>query len=188
MNSELSDVTFTVERVKFPAHRNILAARSPYFRALLCGGLSESTQNDIDLAVPLEAFKALLKYVYTGSMSLSKMKLEDIMDTLELAHQYGFEALESAISAYLTESVSQSNCCEILDVAQLYNLQTLSDACITFMEQNAKDFLVSSGFKMLSQDSLCALLKRDSFFVPEIDIFNAVSEWYKQNPNANIEV
>lgn len=174
--------------MKVPAHKIILAARSPYFRALLYGGLAESTQNDIELKVPLEAFKTVLKYVYTGYMSLNQMNDEDILDSLGLAHQYGFKVLELAISGYLTSHVTQKNCCEILDAAQLYDLQKLSDVCMTFMDQNITELLASSSFKMLSQDSLCKLLERDSFFVQEIEIFNGVNEWYKHNPSANIEV
>lgn len=82
MNPEYSDVTFIVEGVKLPAHKIILAARSSYFRALLYGGLAETSQHEIVLKVPLEAFKALLDYIYTGCMSLVKMKEENILDSL----------------------------------------------------------------------------------------------------------
>lgn len=46
----------------------ILAARSDYFRALLYGGMKESSQTEIHLTdTPLKAFKSLLKYIYTGT-------------------------------------------------------------------------------------------------------------------------
>lgn len=66
MSYDYSDVTFIVEEQKIPGHRVILAARSEYFRALLYGGLSESTQHVIKLEIPLEAFKCLLGYIYSG--------------------------------------------------------------------------------------------------------------------------
>lgn len=188
LNSEYSDVTFVVEGVKLPAHKIILAARSSYFRALLYGGLAETGQREIELNVPLEAFKALLDYIYTGCMSLNKMKEENILDSLGLANQYGFETLELAISTFLRNNLSQKNCCAILDAARLYNLETLSDVCMTFMDRNSTELLTSSSFKTLSQDSLCALLDRDSFFAPEVQIFNAVHEWCKNNPHTDIEV
>ncbi|XP_031623823.1 BTB/POZ domain-containing protein 9 [Contarinia nasturtii] len=187
MSSEYSDVAFIVEGVKLPAHKILLAARSSYFRALLYGGLCETNQNEIELKVPLEAFKALLEYIYTGCMSLAKMKEENILDSLGLANQYGFETLELAISTYLTNSLSLKNCCAILDAARLYNLDTLSDFTLTFMDRNSTDLLNASTFKTLSQDSLCTLLQRDSFFAPEVNIFNAVYDWCKNNPNADIE-
>lgn len=188
MNPEYSDVTFIIKDVKLSAHKNILAARSPYFQALLSGGFAESTQREIELNVPLEAFKILLKYVYTGCVSLNKMSGECIMDLLGLTEQYSFETLKLAISKFLVENVSQQNCCSVLDAAAIYNLEALVDASLTFMDRNALEVLTSNGFNTLSQDSLCTLLERDSFFAPEIEIFNAVHEWCKSNPNANTEV
>lgn len=188
MNSMYSDLIFIVEGKEIPAHRNIVAMRSSYFKALLYGGLAETTQSKINLKAPLEAFKALLKYMYTGCMSLDEMNVVDILDSLGLAHEYGFEALVLAISTHLIKIVSQTNCCEFFDTARLYNLESLVDVCIKFMDQNATDLLVCSSFKTLSLDSLCALLERDSFYAPEVEIFKAVQEWYKNNPDANIEV
>lgn len=188
MNTDYSDVTFLVENAKLPAHKVLLAARSSYFRAMLYGGLAETTQTEIELKVPLDAFKALLEYIYTGHMSLLQMKEENILDTLGLANQYGFEALESAISSYLTKNLSLKNCCAILDAARLYSLQTLATVCMTFMDRNSTDLLGHITFKTLSQDSLCSLLERDSFFAPEVQIFNAVYDWCKHNPNSDIEV
>lgn len=188
MNSKYSDITLIADGVKFLANKNILAVRSHYFRALLYGGLAETTQNDIKLNVPPQAFKTTLKYMYTGCMSLNKMKDEHILDVLGLAEQYGLETLKSAISLYLTNNLSLKNCCGILDAALLYNLQMLGDACMTFMDRHATELLTSSSFKTLSQDLLCTLLDRDSFFASEIDILNGVNEWYKSNLNADIEV
>lgn len=188
LSSEYSDVTFIVENQKIPAHRVILASRSTYFRALLYGGLAESTQSEIQLNVPLVAFKTLLEYIYTGYMSLSQIKEEHILDTLGLANQYGFEALEEAISSYLKKKLSLDNCCAILDAARLYNLETLTAVCMTFMDRNASSVLAHQTFKCLSQSSLCSLLERDSFFAQEIDIFNAVFDWCQYNETVDTAV
>ncbi|CAD7091304.1 unnamed protein product [Hermetia illucens] len=187
INDDYSDVTFIVENQRLPAHRVVLAARSEYFRALLYGGLSETNQSEIQLKIPLEAFKALLRYIYSGHMSLSQMKEENILDTLGLANQYGFTELELAISDYLRQVLSLNNVCAILDAARLYNLETLTNVCYTFMDRNASEILAHSTFKHLSKESLEEVLRRDSFFAPEVQIFVAVSEWCKHNSNVDIE-
>lgn len=187
MSDDYSDVTFIVETQRLPAHRVILAARSEYFRALLYGGLSETTQSEINLKIPLEAFKALLRYIYSGHMSLSQMKEENILDTLGLANQYGFTELELAISEYLRQVLSLNNVCAILDAARLYNLEGLTNVCHIFMDQNAPEILEHETFKQLSKESLEEILRRDSFFAPEVQIFVAVSEWCKHNSNIDIE-
>lgn len=77
LSEEYSDVTIVVAGHKFHSHKLILAARSEYFRALLFGGMKESTQSEIEVnASSLPAFKNLLKYIYTGRMSLANERDE----------------------------------------------------------------------------------------------------------------
>ena len=77
LSDDYSDVTLLVCGQRFNAHRVILAARSQYFRALLFGGLKESMQDEIELkGTTLPAFKGLLKYIYTGHMSLANLREE----------------------------------------------------------------------------------------------------------------
>lgn len=151
MNSDYSDVAFIVDEQELPAHRVIMAARSEYFRALLYGGLLESRESEIHLKVPLDAFKALLRYIYSGHLNLSIMDDDNILDTLGLANQYGLIELEEAISDFLRQYLALDNVCSILDAARLYNLENLSKVCLEFMDQNASEILLHSSFQNLSK-------------------------------------
>uniref|UniRef100_A0A182LWK1 BTB/POZ domain-containing protein 9 n=1 Tax=Anopheles culicifacies TaxID=139723 RepID=A0A182LWK1_9DIPT len=190
MSPDYSDVTFIVENQRIPAHRVILAARSEYFRALLYGGMQETKQDEITLHIPLMAFKSLLKYIYSGSMSLVHMKEEHLLDTLGLANQYGFADLEVAISDYLRQVLSLSNVCAVLDAARLFALDGLTTVCHSFMDRNASDILQHESFRNLSLDSLSSLLLRDSFFAREVEIFQAVYDWCRCNADngQNVDV
>lgn len=151
-SSDYSDITFIVENQRLPAHRVILAARSEYFRALLYGGLAESTQREIELnKISYEAFKVLLQYIYSGHMSLSQMKEDNILDTLGLANQYGFNELEVSISDYLRQILSINNVCAILDSSRLYGLESLTSVCHVFIDRNASELLRHCSFKTISQ-------------------------------------
>lgn len=80
LSEEYADVTIVVAGQKFRSHKLILAARSEYFRALLFGGMKESMQSEIELsASSLPAFKGLLKYIYTGRMSLTNERDEVLL-------------------------------------------------------------------------------------------------------------
>lgn len=178
-----------MEGQKLYAHRVILAARSDYFRALLYGGgFLESEQREITVPVPYKAFKALLQYVYSGVLSLNKMESTlDVLDVLGLANQYGFLELEDAISVYLHDILSVENACSILDSARLFGLSSLIEVCHTFIDHNAPNVLKNDSFITISEDSLCGLLKRNSFFATEITIYKAVVKWFKHNPQADIK-
>ncbi|XP_041044496.1 BTB/POZ domain-containing protein 9 [Carcharodon carcharias] len=190
-HEEYSDVTFLVEKKRFPAHRVILAARCQYFRALLYGGMREShSQAEIPLEdTPAEAFTMLLKYIYTGQVTLSNEKEEILLDFLSLSHKYGFPELEDATSEYLCTILSITNVCMVYDVASLYSLHKLSNTCCLYMDRNAKAVLSSEGFLGLSKAALLNVVSRDSLAAAEKDIFLALMNWCKQNPDeTNVEI
>ena len=208
LNDEYSDVTLVVDGNDFNAHRVILAARSEYFRAMLFGGMKESKQDRIELKdTKLEAFKHLLKYIYTGHMSLGNLSEELILDVLGLAHQYGFDNLQTAISGYLRAVLSISNVCLIYDTAALYNLSDLIVSCALFMDRNATEIISHDSFHNLSavspvtirilsvkfslvclfQSAIYEIISRDSFCAPEVEIFRAVHAWVTSNPQEESE-
>ncbi|XP_017045818.1 BTB/POZ domain-containing protein 9 [Drosophila ficusphila] len=187
MNERYADVEFIVEEQRLPAHRVVLAARSEYFRALLYGGMAETTQRQIPLEVPLDPFKVLLRYIYSGTLLLSTLDEDAVIDVLGMANQYGFQDLELAISNYLRQYLALNNVCMILDAARLYNLEELTQVCLMFMDRNAADLLQHDSFKTLSKESLEEVLRRDCFFAPEVQIFLAVWKWSRYNPNVDIK-
>ncbi|XP_025116801.2 BTB/POZ domain-containing protein 9 isoform X2 [Bubalus kerabau] len=187
IGEEYGDVTFVVEKKRFPAHRVILAARCQYFRALLYGGMRESQP---EAEIPLqdttaEAFTMLLKYIYTGRATLTDEKEEVLLDFLSLAHKYGFPELEDSTSEYLCTILNIQNVCMTFDVASLYSLPKLTCMCCMFMDRNAQEVLSSEGFLSLSKTALLNIVLRDSFAAPEKDIFLALLNWCKHNSNEN---
>lgn len=63
--------------------------------------------------------------------------LQVILDTLGLAHLYGFLDLEAAISDYLREILNIKNVCLIIDTAFLYQLEFLTRVSITCLQTSA---------------------------------------------------
>ncbi|KAK2853040.1 hypothetical protein Q7C36_008241 [Tachysurus vachellii] len=180
---EYSDVTFVVEEKRFPAHRVILAARCQYFRALLYGGMRESQpQAEVRLEdTRAEAFSMLLRYLYTGRANLSEAKEETLLDFLGLAHRYGLQPLEASTCDYLRTLLNAQNVSLIFDVASLYHLSSLAEACCSFMDRHAVEVLKSDGFLALSKSALLTVVQRDSFAASEREIFQALCRWCKQN-------
>lgn len=108
-------------------------------------------------------------------------KMDLIIDVLGLSNLYGFLELKEAIANFLKNSLTISNVCTILDASRLYELDSLSQICFTFIDKFASELLKEESFNLLSQSTLVILLSRDSFFCPEIDIFLAVKKWIETN-------
>ncbi|XP_076652574.1 BTB (POZ) domain containing 9 [Halictus rubicundus] len=186
LSDDYSDITLIVGGQRLNGHKIILAARSQYFRALLFGGLKESTQQEIELKdANLAAFKCLFEYIYTGRISLTDKREEMVLDILGLAHLYGFSELETSISDYLREIVNIKNVCLIFDAALLYRIECLTRVCQGYMERYACKVIQHESFLQLSTAALNELVSRDSFYAPEIDIFLAVQAWVKANADTN---
>jgi len=180
---DFTDVTFVVENEKFQCHRIILSARCEYFRALLFGGLREANCGEeiVLKDTPVVSFRVLLQYLYSGIVSLKRLKEEDVIDLLGLAHKYGLLALQSAIGSYLESIIGVKNVSLIYDVSCLYQLYRLRDKCLMFMDHHAVDALETDAFTNLSETAIITIISRDSFCAPEIKIFRAIAKWIKNN-------
>lgn len=188
MKDDHADVSFIVENTKIPAHKMILSARCSYFQSMLFAGFSESKKAEIPLNVPLDAFKAILKYIYTGCLSLAALDCHVIVDIYDLANQYGFDSLKNSLLKYLAGNLTLERCVYILNATILYSMDDLQATCMKFLDSNSIGLLEHDIFKALSLKSLCALLKRNTFYAEEIAIFKAICNWSKDNPEDDIKV
>jgi len=57
--------------------------------------------------------------------------------------------------------------------------------CFEYMDKQASDIIKHESFLQLSPTALSELISRDSFYVPEIDIFLAMQLWIKANPEVD---
>lgn len=188
LNEDCSDLTLIVEDQRFPVHRVILAARSTYFHAMLFCGMRETNENEITLVdTPADAFKALLKYIYTGKLQLKSLKLDLVLDMLGLVHKYGFSDLEETIPEFLKSTLKNKNVCAIFTVAQHYSIECLMTTCLDFIDNCATELLGTQAFIDLPAQALVKILSRNSFCAPEIEIFNAVKQWIETHPDEEPE-
>jgi hypothetical protein len=118
---ELADVVLVVEGERFPAHRNVLAARSEYFRGLLLSGMQEgSGQQEIALGeVSAGGFRVVLRYLYTAAMPA----WEELKGTGTSAEDWGGAADDTAAERTALEL-------EVLMAADLFQAEGLLKHCL----------------------------------------------------------
>jgi kelch-like protein 19 len=69
----LTDITLEVGHEVFYAHRVVLAAASPYFKAMFTGGLKECEMTRIPLqGVSATAMARLIHFMYTGRIRVTE--------------------------------------------------------------------------------------------------------------------
>ena len=159
-------MVFQVGRETFPAHRCVLAARSPVFIAEFFGAMNESrTAADVVLVHDMEApvFKALLCFLYTDSLPEMTKEDEDIMcqHLLVAADKYDMERLKLMCEVKLCEYIDVGTAATILTLAEQHHCHGLKKACFHFLSdpEKLRVVMTSDCFKHLSRS--CPSIKND---------------------------
>ncbi|KAM0825763.1 hypothetical protein ACQ4PT_069333 [Festuca glaucescens] len=151
-----TDVSFIVDGEKFPAHRAVLAARSPVFRAELFGPMAEATMSSITLHdITPATFKAMLRFIYTDELPAEDepedSSVEMFQNLLAAADRYALDRLKYICAQKLWEKVSVDTVATILASAETYNCHELKKKCIDFfaVEENFKEAMFTDGYALL---------------------------------------
>ncbi|KAF7018523.1 hypothetical protein CFC21_031804 [Triticum aestivum] len=163
---EGADVTFSVCGQLFHAHRCLLAARSPVFKAELFGPMKEKATRSIkveDIEPPI--FEALLHFVYTDSLPDDEQSKDwntaKLQHLLVAADRYGLDGLMVLCESKLCESIDVETVATTLVLAEQHHCKDLQEACVEFMApQNVlQAVMATDGFKHLVAS--CPLLMKD---------------------------
>jgi len=93
-----------------------LCAGSGYLKALLTGGLKESSQKSIELKeVDTAPFLAVLKFIYTDGFDLS-VYADILIDVFLLASRFDVISLKSYLEKIIMNNISAENVVSLLQV------------------------------------------------------------------------
>ncbi|CAO2163951.1 unnamed protein product [Urochloa humidicola] len=157
---ESTDVTFKVKGESFEAHRNVLAARSPVFKAQLYGMVGVDNRSCIRIEdIKPGIFKALLHFIYTDSLpDVQDIELDEIHEDEDIiklllvaADKYAMERLKLVCASILCKSFDEKTVATTLALADLHNCSELRNACIEFIASSDKvaDVAASPGYQRL---------------------------------------
>ncbi|WVZ92072.1 hypothetical protein U9M48_038166 [Paspalum notatum var. saurae] len=157
-SADSSDVSFVVGCDNFPAHRAVLAARSPVFKAQLLGSMADAKMSSITLHdVAPATFKAMLRFMYTDDSptdaELGDSPCEMLQHLLAAADRFALDRLKLLCARKLWDSVSVESVGDILVCAETYNCPELKNKCIGFIadEKNFKKAVLADSFVRLVQ-------------------------------------
>ncbi|XP_042476127.1 BTB/POZ and MATH domain-containing protein 2-like isoform X2 [Macadamia integrifolia] len=158
-----TDVNFEVDEETFAAHKLVLAARSPVFRAQLFGPMKDQNTQCIkveDMEAP--AFKALLHFIYWDDLpdmeeltGLSSKWASTLMGQhlLAAADRYGLERLRLLCEAKLCEDVAINTVATTLALAEQHHCFRLKAVCLKFvaLPENLRAVMQTDGFEYLKE-------------------------------------
>lgn len=174
--NELSDVTLVVDNREIVAHRAILAACSPYFRAMFLSGFSEATESKIVLKeVDGNAVQLIIDYFYTSELEVNVYNVEEI---LRICVLFRLNSLIDHCETFLRRNMTPANCLGLLFVADLFCLEDLSQHANRFALWHFANVYKEDEFKKMPYKQLKGLVMDDSLKVQSEEmVFEAVWQW-----------
>jgi hypothetical protein len=147
LEKEFSDCMFVCpDGQVIPAHKCILAASSPYFKAAF-GGQWKDT-DELHTTHPAHIIKAMLTMLYTGDTSSVSIK-EDPFAFMGLASEYSLEWLKKMVEYECVKSLDVSHLKDCWCAARLYDSSYLKNACVEFTRKHALTVLASNDITRL---------------------------------------
>ncbi len=124
----------------FPAHKNVLCAKSEYFSKLVDGGFAESCQQNIDVTESFPSVEVLdnfLQFIYTSELDINRENVEDLMKTAQFLL---LDKAKELIEGYLKDNLLLQNCAEITILAHTYSSEQLFELCCCIITSRLHDY------------------------------------------------
>ncbi|RIB14774.1 hypothetical protein C2G38_2143888 [Gigaspora rosea] len=179
------NVIVKIGQQSFKLHSLVLYQRSSFFRQELTTTTKKNNIIKITLTdTSVEAFKILIKYIYTGTILLEGDKESAIFDLLVLSNKFGLAELVEYIQSYLIDNKAPWL---KLKFAKVYstsfqdnNFKALQFFCTDILAKHPNIILASDEFTSIQENALINLLKRDDLQIEESEIWDKVIQWGKE--------
>ncbi|CAF1190894.1 unnamed protein product [Adineta steineri] len=173
---ELCDVILILGQNKIPAHRAILSACSPYFKAMFTGELAESRQTEIIIHDIDEcAMELLIDYCYTSRIVVDEKNVQTLLPAACILQ---IEEVQLTCCEFLQKQLDPSNCLGIRAFADTHSCRELLRIADHYTQQHFIDVKESEEFLFLPINQLIDIISSDELnMTSEEDVFNAVMHW-----------
>ncbi|KAK6154503.1 hypothetical protein DH2020_008751 [Rehmannia glutinosa] len=145
-----TDIVINASDGTIPAHRAVLASRSPVFRSMFSHDLKEKELSAVNISdMSIEPCQAFLNYIY-GNIRNEEF-LTHRLALLRAADKYDISDLKEACHESLLEDIDAKNVLERLQNASLYQLPKLKNSCMRYLVKFGKIFDIRDEFNAFLQ-------------------------------------
>lgn len=174
------DCILKIKDKEFPCHRLVLAASSPFFKAMFLSDLEESKKREIVLRdVEPGIMGMILRYLYTSDIDLTEQNVQDIFI---VANMYQIPSIFSVCVSYLQEKMVLGNCLAIFRLGLLLDCSRLVLAARDFICERYQVVSRDQDFLQLGPSELALIITSDALnIVQEELVFETLMDWVKHD-------
>ncbi|XP_066285440.1 kelch repeat and BTB domain-containing protein 2-like [Branchiostoma lanceolatum] len=176
----LQDVILEVEGRRFPCHRLVLSAASPYFRAMFTNDMAESRQKTVVLqGLDAGIFWEILSYIYSGTLHVSLDKVQPLYQAADLLQ---LDNVKDTCSSYMAMNVERSTCVDLYKFADVFSVDSVLKASLLLISSDFTEVASSDEFCSLSVNQLTEIISHDELDVKEeTTVWEAVVRWVQHS-------
>lgn len=127
---------------EFPAHRNILAARSPVFASTLSNDMKETATGIIVIDdCDLSCFSDFLSFLYCGNVE--NLSTENAFSLFTAADKYDVQDLKSKCLEFIKMNLSVDTFCSTIALALQHSEKVLIELATDFFIKNLQKIIVT---------------------------------------------
>eukprot|EP00058_Branchiostoma_floridae_P017671 XP_002603160.1 hypothetical protein BRAFLDRAFT_274842 [Branchiostoma floridae] len=180
----LQDVVLEVEGRRFPCHRLVLSAASPYFRAMFTSDMAESRQKTVVLqSLDAGSIGEILSYIYSGTLHVSMDKVQSLYQAADLLQ---LDYVRDTCSSYMAMSVQCPTCVDLYKFADVFSVDSVLKRSLHFICMHFAEVASRKEFCSLSVNQLTEIISHDELDVKEeTTVWEAVVRWVQHNREDN---
>lgn len=153
------DVKLSIGEHVYPCHRNILAAKCPYFEKMFTGEFAESESDVVALHhIDVSSFEEILEYIYTHRLKINK---ENAFTMLKQSNYLNLEDMEKKCKNYIVDT--SNSVFYVLEICEFAHLMKDTE----FLEKLTK--VVAANFKKQS--------KSEQFLNLSFEVLRSILRW-----------
>lgn len=178
-NTDHSDIEFVVKNrqgvdVRFPAHRLILALRSPAFESMSFGDMKEKHTVTI-LDAYAEEFAEFMQLFYLPDVELSTANIAGVV---RLIDRYLAEDLYPICEVFMKRTLSNALICDYYELALTFPLSANFTAMLERTIQNKPEMVFKHpAIGSISRLVMSEILKFDKISYKEADLLEGAMAW-----------
>ncbi|XP_022089771.1 kelch-like protein 24 [Acanthaster planci] len=174
--NDLIDVVLTVGEKEIPCHRVVLAASSPYFKAMFTRNVEERGQRKVTLQdVNPNMLQMIVDYIYTSQVRITT---ENVQELLSTSNFFLIKCLVYACSNFLIRQLDVDNCIEMHSFAESQGCEELSRAACGYVVREFPQVCKTEAFLNASPQLLSQYAAHENLNVrSEAELLRALLEW-----------
>uniref|UniRef100_A0A914PE91 BTB domain-containing protein n=1 Tax=Panagrolaimus davidi TaxID=227884 RepID=A0A914PE91_9BILA len=132
-NDDDKDLTIAVKNQELKAHKWILCAKSPVFKAEMESGMKEARENRIEIpGFSFETVKIVVEYCYERDIK-ELITEENASELLHFSDKYDMKFLHHDVQFSLIDKISESNVVKFANASVTFNAKELREYCVCFL-------------------------------------------------------